>query len=496
MGTGKYVKQLAGESVVYGISGTISRFIGVFLIPVYTRVFTPADYGVIALVDTVTTLLGIFVVLGLDNSSARWFYDTKDTDHRKCTIASWFWCQLAVATLAGIILFIFAGQVSFALFRSERYASLLRLAAATLPLGTFARVVGNWFRYQRRAWSTAIFTTISSVGTIGLTILLVVLWRWGLKGAFGARLLAAAITAIASVVILKGWIAPTWFSWACLKAMLLYGLPLVPAGIASWVKLSSNRLILQMFCGETEVGLFAIAGSLSSAVGLFTGAFQLAWAPFAYSILPEEHSGQVYAKVLEIYAFLGASLCVGISLFSTGLLGILTTKDYYAASSCVPFLAYAFVFNGAFFIAALGAGIAKKSVLVAKGIFVEAIATLLLSFTLVPWLGKEGAAVASAVSSLLAVLYLFRASQKAYHIPYRFQPALICLGFSWLVIAADRWGISAFSLQAYMMRGVLLLLFVPLAMLLGVIRWRDVKVLLRISLPRRHNAVALVKEPK
>ncbi len=496
MGTSKYIKQLAGESVVYGISGTISRFIGFFLMPVYTRVFMPAEYGVISLVDTATTLMSIFVVLGLDHSSARWFYDTKDAMHRRCTISSWFWCQLAMATLAGAILFLFAPQVSFVLLQSQEYASLIRLAAFSLPMSTFAKVIGNWLRYQRRAWTATAFFTASSLATVACTILFVVLFRWGLNGVFGARLVAAVVTAGIAALLIRSWITPACFSLAHLKPMLQFGLPYVPASIAYWVKVSSSRIILNLFCGKTEVGLYATAVSLASPVGLFTNAFQLAWAPFAYSILHEKRSGEVYAKVLDVYAFCATVLCTAVSLFSVPLLSLLTTKDYYSASSCVPFLTYALVFNGATYLANLGSGITKRSGPAAKGMFIEAVTALSLNFALTPWMGKRGAAVAITVSALLNVMYLFHASQKNYYIPYRFRPALTFLGFSWLLIAADYWLVSGSGLQMYLIRGTLLSLFLPLAVFLGVVPWKVLVSVVRKTSPRGDVGEAVAQESR
>jgi len=153
----------------------------------------------------------------------------------------------------------------------------------------------------------------------------------------------------------------------------------------------------------------------------------------------------------------------------------LTTKDYYPASSCVPFLAYAFVFNGAVYIASLGSGIAKKSAPIAKAIFIEAIATLFLNFALVPWLGKEGAAVAAAVSTLLGAIYLFYASQKNYYIPYRFGPVLICLGFSCLLIGIDRFFLPGNGVFALTARGMMCALFIPVAFIVGIVHPYHVK---------------------
>jgi O-antigen/teichoic acid export membrane protein len=475
MTTRKYLSRLAGESAIYGISGTIARFIGVFLIPVYTRVFSPSEYGVVTLIDTFTGLIAIFVVLGLDNSSARWFYDTAEMHHRKVTIASWFWCQFGVGCAASIVLFSFAPQVSLLLLGSAGHAALIRLAAFVIPLGALVKLTGSWLRYQRRAWTTSIFSTINTLGIIGLTVLFVLYYRWGLTGIYSARLIWGAVIAVVAAVILGSWIAPTHFSWGRLKPMLIFGLPLVPAAIASWVQASSNRLILQGFWDKSEVGLYAIAVSVSSGVALFADAFRQAWGPFAYSILKEEHARAGYARVLTAYAFVGCFLSTGVSLFSMVIFSVLTTQKYFAAASSVPFLTFTFVIDGSLSIAALGPSIVKKSMPIATSIFVAALASLLFNFALVPFLGRDGAAIASMLSSLAAVAYLFPVSQKSYPIPYRFGPVLLSAGFSWVLIAVDKFLVPDTGALALALKAGMCLLFVPLAFLVGLVHPHHLK---------------------
>lgn len=479
MGTGKYIKQLAGESAIYGISGTIGKFIGVFLIPIYTRVFSPEEYGVIALIGMIITLFRLLSTLGVDQACARWFYDTREVEDRKSTISSRFWCQLTVSSVACLILLVFAPQISLLVLRSEQHVILIRLAAGALPLGVCIGMAGSLLRYQRRAWAKAIFSTANTLGIIGLVILFVVPYRWGIIGVFSAKLLAAGIGALVALFIIRSWVAPSRFSLPRLKAMLVFGLPFVPAALASWIRISSDRFILDMFCPRTEVGLYAIAATLSSGVALFTGAFQLAWGPFAYSILDEENSGEVYARVLSIYFFFATLLCTGISLFSVPLFSILTTKEYFPASSCVPFLTYSFVFTGTLYIASIGSAIAKISMPVAKSIFIAAAANLILNFTLIPRFGKEGAAFATMISSLLAVVYLFPISQKNHHIPYRFGPVFVCLGFSCLLIGINYFFLPGNGLFPLTLRAVMCLLFIPLAFVFGIVRPHHLKRLIR-----------------
>ena len=83
MTVGSQIKRLGSETLIYGISGTLSRLITIFLVPFYARAFPPSEYGYINIVNAMIALLSSFIVLGLDSASARWYYDTEDRDRRQ-----------------------------------------------------------------------------------------------------------------------------------------------------------------------------------------------------------------------------------------------------------------------------------------------------------------------------------------------------------------------------------------------------------------------------
>ena len=485
----RHIKQLAAESIIYGISGTVAKSIGFFLIPVYTRIFSPADYGIIALITTLTGLLGMFVVLGLDNSSARWFYDTDEVQNRKRTISSWFWCQLSVSCMIALGLILFAPHISALLFKSQEYAILICLAAITIPLRTFSKVLSNWLRYQRRAWTTTIFSTTSSIATIAIIVLFVIVFRWGLFGIYSANLIAAILIAIAAISILKTWINPSYLSWVRLKEMLTYGLPLVPAAIASWITISSDRFILQMFHDNSEVGLYSVAATVASGVALITGAFQMAWGPFAFSIYRENESANVYSEVLSLYAVIGCFLGTIVSLFAPLVLRVLTTREYFQSASCIPFLVFSFIIIGSTYIVGIGSAIVKRSTPIAIGIFVGASINIILNFLLIPRYGKEGAAIATLLSYLGVFIYRYPVSQKDYQIPYRIWDIVICFGFSLVLILIDHLFIPSSSLTAFGLRAGMCLLFIPLSLCLGIIRPEHIKRLFNLFSGRMKSAM-------
>ena len=482
MGINRYIKQLGGETAIYGLSVVIGQSINVFLVPLYTRVFSPAEYGIVAIISSLVSLASALIVLGLDSASARFFYDNDDTIRRKKVMSSWFWCQMVVggAVVAAIVLL--AAPLATYVLNSRSQVALLILAGLAIPFRTFNKVLGNWLRYQRRAWLTLTYSIISTLVMIGFIIIFVLFWRKGLQGLYWAQLLAAMCLAIVAAVILKEWIAPWYISTKILKEMLVFGLPLVPAAIATWITTSANRFILQLFHDSSEVGLYAIAFSVAFIIGLVTNAFQMAWGPFAFSIHQEPDSLRIYSRVFSLYGFFGCWLGLVLSLFAPLVLKVFTTPQYFAAASSVPYLAFSFLAMGAFYIAAIGSNIAKKSVPVAVSIFIGAGVNIVLNFALIPWLGKEGAAISTLVAYLGAVAYLFYASQKHYPIPYRFKDVAHCLGFAWLLIGLDYFllprlctGLATWGAATFAIRCGMCLLFIPWAFWVGIVKPEQVR---------------------
>ena len=65
------IKHLTKHSVVYGLGGTLNKLIGFFLLPIYTRLLTPADYGILSLLTVTSSLATIIAHLGLGSAMFR-----------------------------------------------------------------------------------------------------------------------------------------------------------------------------------------------------------------------------------------------------------------------------------------------------------------------------------------------------------------------------------------------------------------------------------------
>ena len=375
----KQMRQLGAESLIYGISGVVSRFIGFFLMPIYTRVFAPEDYGVISLITTTMAAISVFVVLALDSAAGRWYYDTDEGAERKHIIASWAWCQLGASLGLAALILVFSSQLAQLITGSAAAGRYFRLTALALPLTVLGSILTNWLRFQRRPWTTIAYTIASSLATILLSILFVVSLRWGLTGVYAAQLLSAALSTLVAAILLRDWIHPRHFRWVRLAEMLRFSLPLIPAALAYWVVSFSGRFYVQAYGSTSEVGLYQVGTSLAAIVAIATGAFQQAWGPFAMSIHKRADAREVYALVFLLYIWLASALSAAIALFAPELVRLLATSRYLGASSVVGILAFGYVMIGLTYIANVGPTIAKVTAPAGLALTAAALLNILLN---------------------------------------------------------------------------------------------------------------------
>jgi O-antigen/teichoic acid export membrane protein len=477
----KHLRQLASESLVYGLAGTISRFLGIFLVPIYTRIFTPEDYGVLSLVASTMAVVSIFSVLALDSAAGRWFWETEEEEDRRRTIASWAWCQLAVSAALAALMFAAADWLGRRIVGRGDAGLYFRLVALTLPLSVLGAVLINWLRMQRRPWATMLYTLGTSVAGILLSILLVVFLGWGLAGVYWAQIATLLVASAIAARLMRGWVSPRYFRWDRLRAMLRFAFPLIPAALAFWVVGFSDRYFVQAYRSTDEVGLYHIGSSLAAVVALVTTAFQQAWGPFAFSIHKQPDARRVYANVFLAYLWITCAVCTALTLFAPEVIRLVATEQYLGASTVVGFLSFSYVMMGLTYIASTGPGIMKTSAPTGAAVTVAAGLNLLFNFILVPWMGKVGSALATLLSQAVVPIYLFRASQRLYPIPYRFKAGLALLATAGLLVCLGTvWRSGSVWLDVAVKAGlVLLFLLAPFA--LGIVTPLQLRRLLRAA---------------
>jgi O-antigen/teichoic acid export membrane protein len=463
-----YIRQLGSDTLVYGIAGTINRFLNILLIPVYTRFFSPSDYGALAITLSFHTLLTL-ILTSLDNAAARWFFDSDDLIYRKQVIASWFWFQILLGSVLLLFVALLAGPLAKYLFNSVSHINLILLAGLFAFFSIFGKVLSNWLRFLRKPWMMLQYSLFSSVGTIGIIIIFVAVCNYGVVGTFSAQVLAGIVIALVTVFILRTWVDPRRCSSSNFKEMLTFSLPVFPATLASWITTASDRSIMPFFMNSGEIGIYFLSFQVASIIGVFDAAFQMAWGPFAMSLIGNPDSKSIYSRVLSVYVFLGCWFCLVLSLMAPVILPIIATPEYNRAASCIPMLAFFFLAIGLGNVIGIGTTIVKDSRPIAINIYIGAGISTVILFALMPIMGKEGAAIAKMIGMLVAVGYIYFASQRRFFIPYKIRDMVFSFVFAWLLIGISQW-LPLGGWTAFFIRSTLCLLFIPLGFWLSIIK--------------------------
>ena len=421
----KNIKNLASDSMIYGLAGIATRVMGVVLTPLYTRVYSPEDYGVFGLVNNAYSLIALVLILSLDNSTARWFYDTEEVDYRKKIISTWFWFYLMISVVFAVFFFFTAPFWSqFIAYNSDESIQYIQVLAFSLPVSVATVVATKVLRFEKKPKSTVLLTFLQALFLIIANVVFVLVLNQGLKGAFIARLVAFLLMVPLSLYYLKRWLQQIKLSdFSLLGKMIKYSLPFLPASLSIWIINLSAIFFLNGKVSDEDLGLFQIAFAIAGFSGIVVNAFQQAWSPFAFSIIHQDNAKATYGKILLAYLLFIGSITLMASLFSLEALMIIATPAYYGAATIASILVFSSLFARLTNIADLGSAISKKTAPLGIVYSVSSVILVLLNVYLIPNYGVYGAALAVCISQFLTPVFVFYFSQKSYPIPYDFTRA-------------------------------------------------------------------------
>lgn len=410
------LRRLLGETAVYGLSTVVASLVGFLLIPIYTRTFSPAEYGVLAQINTATTLATIFAVFGMDNSSAVWFWEHPEPEERARTFSTWFAFSMFAGASVGVLAILLRGPLSRALLHDERLNYLWVVFAANVALLNSPRVGTIWFRMLRRPLSAVTITILSSLASAFFGVFLVVYVKLGIAGAVGAQLAGSVIGFFATAVALRKVLSFSSIDLGRLSPMLRFSAPLVLMSKVGWLVSSALSFVVNLMCSASDAGLYQVGNSLASFIGIVVFAFCQAWSPFALSIRDEGVARRIYGLAIEASAAMGILLAYGIAVFSLPILRIVAGPQYLGARWVLSFLALNTVLTSLPSVLSVTFARVKRTRPLAGATVQGAVVTLAGVFLTTRHWGKEGVALSVVLGGATTWIQAFRASQRVFPI--------------------------------------------------------------------------------
>ncbi|GAA6513077.1 polysaccharide biosynthesis C-terminal domain-containing protein [Phocea massiliensis] len=380
-------KKLIGNTVIFAIGSFSSKLLVFLLMPLYTRVLTTSDYGVMDIIVNTSNLLIPIVMVSINEGIIRFGLDRSV---RKSDVLS---------TGLGVCL---AGFLVFGLFiplmkRVEFISSYTMLIYAYVLAGCLKSVVSQFVRAIGYVKLYAFDGILSTFTTVVFNILLLVVFKWGING----YVLSTVLSNVLSVLFLfwianlKKFVKPRQVSPAIAKAMLVYSLPLIPTTIFWWITNVSGRYMVTYFLGESANGLFSVAYKIPTVITMISGIFSQAWQISAVTEADDPGQSRFYSDIFSSYQTVVFMCASGVLLLIKPITAILVSEAFYPSWKYVPFLVLSVIFSC--FVTFLGTFymVAKKNAMALVTTCVGAGLNLVLNYFLIPKYGVNGAAFAT-----------------------------------------------------------------------------------------------------
>jgi O-antigen/teichoic acid export membrane protein len=411
-----HLRRLAGHSAIYGAADVLPYAVNLLLFPVFTRLLSPPEYGLLALLAVLGAPLKILFRAGLDAGFFRIYYDLS-TDTERRTLAG----TIAAASAAlGTILFLIgastAGWIGDLLSSGAPLpARWVLLVFAEMYVGTLAIVPQALLRIQDRSHVFTGLALLRHALNIGLKVALL-LAGWGVEAILWSDLASTALYVTAQLPILRRGAALSW-SAPLLRRALHFGAPKVPHGILVHAQNLADRRILEGFVERTELGLYHVGYTLANAVKFPISAFEQAWQPFVYAQLGKADAPATLSRVGTYFFAAFVSCGLALAMLGREILVLLTRPEYHGAAAVIPVVVLAYLVHGFFLLTSIGIGIAKKARYYPLITLAAASTNIAGNFLLIPRWGLLGAAWATVLSYTVMASIGLAVSQRVYPLP-------------------------------------------------------------------------------
>ncbi len=431
------IKRLGKETAIYGISTILGRFLNFFLVPFYTNVLPTSEYGIVAYVYALIAFVNVVYGYGMESAYFK-YSSTKEIGTDRQNFTTPFLSLVVSSALASTLIVIFSSPVASLVALPANHAGVVSYTALILLFDTVAIVPFASLRMEGKAMLFAALKFMNIVINVAANLILLLVFHQGIEGIFLSGVIASVLTAVMLIPTIVRHIEPG-FSVPLYRALLKFGLPYIPAGLATMMLQVVDRPVLRALTNDATVGVYQANYRLGIFMMLVVSMFDYAWRPFFLANAREPDAKQLFARVLTYVVLFMCVVFLVLSFFLPDLVKLrimgrhLIHPDYWGGLSIVPVVLLAYLFLGIYNNLVAGIYIEKKTHHLPYITVTGAITNVAANFLLIPSLGMMGAAIATLVSYMVMAGVLYAVVQRFYPVQYEFG-RLAKIGVALLIV--------------------------------------------------------------
>ncbi|MCX6162961.1 MAG: oligosaccharide flippase family protein [Ignavibacteriae bacterium] len=419
------LKRLSKDTMIYGTSTIIGRFLNFLFVPIYTNLFLPGEFGIVANIYAYIAILNVFLSVGLESGYFK-FASTLEVGSEKENFSHPFLGIFLNSFLLSGVLFVFAGDFTYLFQIDPSQAGLLRWTALILFFDAISLVPFAYLRLQHKPMKFAVIRIANIVLNVAFNLLFILVLRKGIEYVFISNVIASGVTfLLLTPIVFRNF--KISFNKKLWSELLRFSLPYIPAGISSNIIQVVNRPILTALTNDTTVGIFQANYRLGIFMMLFVSMFEFAWRPFFLQNAKEPNAKEIFAKVMTAFVVLMSLVFLILTYFIDDIVSIklpgkghLLGMAYWSGLVIVPVILLAYFFYGIYINLMAGIYIEKKTKYLPYITGGAAVINVAANFLLIPQMNMMGSAIATLLSYIVMAGGIYYWAQKYYYIKYEF----------------------------------------------------------------------------
>jgi O-antigen/teichoic acid export membrane protein len=454
------LRSLGSDTLVYGTSTILGRFLTFLLTPLYTNFVTKSELGDTAYLYSLIAFVNVLYSCGFDSAFFKFFRTESDEEPASATKAHnqsvFVHAFLGIATISiciTLVLCLIPQQTALAL--GLEVGATIMIYAALIPMFDALMLVPYAaLRMERRAKRFAGTKFAIIIVNVAANIVFVVWLRMGIRGIFLAGLLSSFTGVILLVPELNRYLlrARVRFDAALLRELWRFGLPTVPAAFSAMMLQVIDRPILKLFVDSSAVGLYQANFRLGIPMMLVVTVFEYAWKPFYLretsrrnrSHAERRASHTLLARVLTYFTivcglvFLLTALLIEYVVRMPFIGGRFVNPAYWSGLSMIPMVLGGYYFNGLFTNFAASVYIRKRTKYLPMVTGLAALTNVGLNLLLIPRFGIWGAAWTMLFSYAVSAGAMYVITRRIYPLRYEWQRVGVAVGSALMLFALAR----------------------------------------------------------
>jgi O-antigen/teichoic acid export membrane protein len=401
--------------------------LGFISFPVFTRVFSVAEYGAINLIMNTVLLLTVLSKFGFQHSVQR-YYPEGESVHGPDTLRRYYSTLFfSTALLALVLTLLFVASLVFGAGRFLGISAVgtLLLACCLVMIRSLRSMQMNLMQMENKTRLFNGMDILQKALTIALVCALLFFWQKTVFALFLGLVVIEGIILLQYLPVLsrRQLLSPSMFDVGFLRTAVAFSLPLMAAEI-SWVVLDSgDRFFIQHYLGAQALGFYAAAYGIAIYLqDVLMAPLQMALFPICMRVWNTEGkkaTQDFLSRSLDQFILVAVAIvCVAI-VTSRDVIVLLASRKFQEAHTLLPFLVIGLVLSAVTIYFRPGLMIHKRASKIAVATFYASILNIALNVILLPRIGLVGAAIATTIS--YAGIVVFLAYQSLRVLPYKLE---------------------------------------------------------------------------